>query len=129
MLDLPEQDSRFFLTAPGCVQWLVRPDGTLLIPVYTRGPSGDDYDTTVLHCRFDGSTLETIAIGDTLKLAGGRGLVEPSLAFYGGTYYLTLRNDARGYVTTSKDGLHYEPIHPWKFDDDQELGSYNTQAH
>lgn len=129
MLDLPDQETRFFLTAPGCVQWLVRPDGTLLIPVYTRGPSGDDYDTTVLHCRFDGSTLETIAIGDTLKLAGGRGLVEPSLAFYSGTYYLTLRNDARGYVTTSQDGLHYEPIRPWKFDDDQELGSYNTQTH
>ena len=96
MLELPDQDSRFFLVAPGCVQWLVRPDGTLLIPVYTRGPSGDDYDTTVLHCAFDGSTLKQIGIGDTLHLAGGRGLVEPSLAFYRGTYYLTLRNDEIG---------------------------------
>lgn len=128
-LELPDQDPRFFLVSAGCVQWLVRSDGTLLIPVYTLGPRDFDYAATVVHCHFDGSTLKPVAIGDTLHHAGGRGLAEPSLAFHRGTYYLTLRNDARGFMTTSEDGLHYGPIRPWRFDDDQELGSYNTQQH
>jgi len=32
-------------------------------------------------------------------------------------------------VTVSSDGLHYAPPSPWLFDDDGELGSYNTQQH
>ena len=58
-----------------------------------------------------------------------RGLCEPSVALYKGTYYLTIRNDVKGYVTTSKDGLNYDAIKPWMFDDGTELGSYNTQQH
>ena len=61
--------------------------------------------------------------------AGGRGFVEPSLAHVQGTYFLTLRNDAAAYVTTSSDGLHFQPVKKWTFDDGQDLGSYNTQAH
>jgi lysophospholipase L1-like esterase len=129
MLEMPDEESKNYLVAPGCVQWLVRPDGTLLVPMYFRGPSGSDYTSTVLHCRFDGSKLTLIEQGDDLALEGGRGLCEPSLALFQGTYYLTLRNDAGGYVTTSQDGLHFQPIQPWTFDDGSELGSYNTQQH
>jgi hypothetical protein len=111
------------------VQWLVRTDGTILLPTYFKGPAGDDYTTTVLHCRFDGETLKYIRHGDELAIKGGRGFVEPSLAFYRGKYFLTLRNDTRGYVTTSDDGQKFAPYKPWTFDDGQELGSYNTQAH
>jgi hypothetical protein len=129
MLEMPDTDSKFFLVAPGCVQWLVNDDGTLLLPVYYRGPTGSDYSVTVLHCGFDGQTLRYLAHGDELRLAGARGLAEPSLARFRGKYYLTLRNDARGYVTKSDDGLRFAPIRPWTFDDGQELGSYNTQQH
>lgn len=129
MLELPETEGKFFLVCPGCVQWLAEPDGTLLIPVYFRGPSGADYSATVLHCSFDGQTLAYLEHGDELALAEGRGLVEPSLAWHGGKYFLTLRNDARGYVTASEDGLHFAPLRPWTFDDGAELGSYNTQQH
>jgi hypothetical protein len=31
--------------------------------------------------------------------------------------------------TVSNDGLHYQPIKAWAFDDGSELGSYNTQQH
>src|SRR6185436_12067028 len=44
-------------------------------------------------------------------------------------FYLTLRNDQRAYVTTSRDGLHFDAIRPWTFDDGSDLGSYNTQQH
>jgi lysophospholipase L1-like esterase len=97
--------------------------------MYSRGRSGEDYTSKVLHCRFDGVELNLIEEGDALSVAGGRGLVEPSLASFRGLWYLTLRNDARGYVTTSRDGLHFAPLTPWKFDDDSELGTYNTQQH
>jgi hypothetical protein len=129
MLDMPGSDSKFFLVAPGCVQWLVKSDGAILLPMYYRGPAGDDYSATVLHCQFDGGTLKYVRHGDELTIAGGRGFVEPSLAFFRGKYFLTLRNDARGYVTTSDDGLKYGLPKPWTFDDGQDLGSYNTQAH
>lgn len=129
MLDLPDVQGRFHLVAPGCVQWLVRPDGTLLVPCYFKGAAGTDYAVTVLHCRFDGQTLTLIEHGDELTMTGGRGLAEPSLAFFGGTYVLTIRNDAGAFVTTSEDGLHFAPLSPWRFDDGSDLGSYNTQQH
>jgi lysophospholipase L1-like esterase len=129
MLAMPDEETKHFLVGPGCVQWLVRPDGTLLVPMYFKSKGGERYQSTVLHCRFDGTTMELIEKGDELGLEEGRGLYEPSLALFQGTYYLTLRNDARGYVTTSQDGLHFKPVQPWTFDDGSELGSYNTQQH
>lgn len=129
MLALPETEGKFFLVAPGCVQWLEKDDGTLLIPVYFKGQAGSDYAVTVLHCSFDGQELKYQGHGDELAISGGRGFVEPSLAPHRGTYYLTLRNDAAAYVTTSVDGLRFKPVKKWTFDDGQDLGSYNTQAH
>ena len=129
MLAMPETDGKFFLVAPGCVQWLVNSDGTLLLPIYFKGQSGDDYIATVLHCSFDGQELKYLKHGDELAIQGGRGFCEPSLALHQGTYFLTLRNDTAAYVTTSTDGLHFQPVKKWTFDDGQDLGSYNTQAH
>lgn len=129
MLAMPETDRKFFLVAPGCVQWLVNSDGTLLLPIYFKSESGDDYTTTVLHCSFDGQELRYLEHGDELAIRGGRGFVEPSLILHQGTYFLTLRNDKAAYVTKSTDGLHFQPVIKWRFDDGQELGSYNTQAH
>ena len=129
MLAMPQTEDKFFLTSPGCVQWLVNADGTLLLPTYFKGPTGNDYSVTVLHCSFDGQELKYLKHGDELTLRGGRGLCEPSLARFQGTHFLTLRNDAAAYVTTSADGLHFQPIKKWTFDNGQDLGSYNTQAH
>jgi hypothetical protein len=71
----PEGD--FYILAPGCVQWIVNDDGTLLVPVYIKGPAGSDYQTTVLHLGFDGEKLTYLKHGDILKIDGGRGYVEP----------------------------------------------------
>lgn len=129
MLAMPDTEEKFFLVQPGCVQWLVKADGTVLLPTYFKGKNGEDYITTVLHCSFDGQELKYLSHGDELAIQGDRGFCEPSLAFHQGTYFLTLRNDAAAYVTTSGDGLHYQPVRKWTFDDGQDLGSYNTQAH
>ena len=129
MLAMPETDGKFFLVAPGCVQWLEQADGTLLIPVYFQGSNGGDYTATILHCAFDGQELKYLAHGDELTTPGGRGFYEPSLTRFQDKYYLTLRHDTAAFVTTSDDGLHFEPVRKWTFDDDQDLGSYNTQSH
>lgn len=119
----------FYMLNPGCIQWVVKADGTILLPIGINKPGTGDSYVTVFECSFDGSTLSYMRHGEELTVKGGRGLGEPSLAFFNGTYYLTLRNDERGYVTTSKDCFHWTPLQPWRFDDGHELGSYNTQTH
>src|SRR5581483_5404275 len=74
-------------------------------------------------------TLKYLKHGDEITIADGRGIYEPSLVRFAGKYYLTLRNDSRGYVTVSDDGLHYQPIKPSTFDEGKYLGSYNSQQH
>ncbi len=127
----PPDENKFFNSGSGCGQWLVKADGTLLIPVYfkARGDTTNCYASTVFHCRFDGSELSYVDHGDELTLNEPRGVYEPSLAFFRGRYYLTLRNDKRAYVTVSDDAMHWQPFRPWTFDDGTELGSYNTQQH
>lgn len=125
-------DPKFFSAGAGCTQWLVEADGSLLVPVYFK-PKSENYHSvmsaTVLRCTFDGETLTFVEQGSEHSVDDPRGCGEPSIAKYKGKYYMTIRNDVRGYVTTSDDGLHYAEIQPWTFDDGRELGSYNTQQH
>jgi hypothetical protein len=127
--NVPDSASKFFLINPGCVQWIVKPDGKVLLPIYFAGSELGEYSVTVLECSFDGTTLSYLRHSDEMTVKGGRGLYEPSLAFFKGMYYLTIRNDFKAYVATSKDGLQWSPVKSWTFDDGGDLGSYNTQAH
>ena len=124
-------DDRYFINGVHG-QWLAEPDGSLLVPFYFLGPKIADkkwqfsFRGAVARMRFDGRTLEYVAQGRELNLAVPRGLYEKSLAWYRGRYYLTMRNDERGYVAVSDDGLNFEPVRAWTFDDGSDLGSYNT---
>ena len=129
IMAMPDTDTTFYKVTPGCTQWIVEPDGSILLPIYFAGPGEKRYTSTVLRCTFDGETLRYVEHGNTLALEVARGIYEPSIAKFGGKYYLTLRNDEKGYVAVSEDGLQYGPIKPWTFDDGTELGSYNTQQH
>jgi hypothetical protein len=128
ILELPA-DEEFNFARNACAQWLVKPDGTLLVPLYIGKSAKDRFSTTVAECLFDGDKLTFVKNGSVLRLDVARGLYEPSLAVFGGRYYLTLRNDVRGYVSVSDDGLQFAEPKPWTFDDGAELGSYNTQQH
>jgi hypothetical protein len=128
-VDMPDPTGTFYITMPGCTQWLVAEDGDLLVPIYFREGDVKTHKATVMRCGFDGSTLTYKSHGDELSLELVRGLVEPSLTRHKNRYYLTIRNDERAYVTASEDGISYAPIKPWIFDDGEELGSYNTQQH
>ncbi len=128
VLELPP-DPQFNFARNACSQWLVRPDGRLLVPLYIGPNSREPFGTTVAECRFDGSKLTYQRHGTVLRVNNGRGLYEPSLIAFRGSYFLTLRNDERGYVCTSDDGLRFREPKPWQFDDGTDLGSYNTQQH
>jgi hypothetical protein len=127
-LDMPDEPD-FNMARNACSQWLVKPDGTLLVPLYHGASASSPAKVSVALYRFDGTTLTYVTRGNTLEQNEIRGLAEPSLASFNGRYYLTVRHDLRGYVSTSTDGLHYEPLKPWTFEDGAELGSYNTQQH
>lgn len=130
-LEMPDKE-KFFNAGSGMGQWVVDTDGTILLPAYFKPRSEDTkecYTATIVRCAFDGARLTYVEHGDELKHEVPRGYCEPSLTFFRGKYYLTLRNDVRGYVTSGDDGLHFGPIKPWTFDDGEELGSYNTQQH
>ncbi|NDF01260.1 MAG: exo-alpha-sialidase [Verrucomicrobia bacterium] len=128
VLEMPEAEE-FNFARNACAQWLVRAGGSLLVPLYIGRSAKDRFSTTVAECRFDGTKLTYQRHGTVLRLPVARGLYEPSLVAFQGRYFLTLRNDVRGYVSVSEDGLNFAEPKPWLFDDGAELGSYNTQAH
>lgn len=130
-VELPEGD-KFFSAGAGCSQWITESDGTMLVPVYFK-PRSDDraacYSSTVMRFAFDGETVTYLEHGSELTVPQPRGLGETSITWFDGRYYLTMRNDERGYVAVGEDGLHFDTPVAWRFDDGQELGSYNTQQH
>jgi hypothetical protein len=77
---------------------------------------------------FDGENLSFQEAGRELRLEVNRGLLEPSITKFGDLFYLTIRaEDNHGYVTTSTDGLNWNDIKPWTFDDGESLEMSTTQ--
>lgn len=131
-LEMPGGGGAFVCAGAGSAQRLDLADGTILLPIYYREISENWHAcnrATVVRCAFDGAHLRYLEHGTELALAEPRGFCEPSVTCFQGRYYLTLRNDVRGYVTVGADGLHYAEPRPWCFDDGTELGNYNTQQH
>lgn len=127
-LVMPDEP-KFKNAGAGCTQRLDLPNGDILLPIYYRRMDDQSSSTTVVRCRFDGETMEYIEHGTEMFTDVPRGFGEPSLAKFGDRYFLTIRNDEKGYITSGPDGLVYDKPIPWRFDDGTELGSYNTQQH
>lgn len=128
MLEMPD-DPKYDFARSACGQWEVSDRGTVLLPFYSGKNSREPWVTSIVECDFDGSELRFLRQGNELALPVARGLYEPSLIRHDGKYLMTIRNDERGYVSVSEDGLNLSPITRWRFDDGTELGSYNTQQH
>jgi len=125
---MPDED-KFYNSGAGCVQRYDMDDGTILLPIYFR-PAGKNSRVTVCKCSFDGKELNYLNHGTELELNNQtRGLGEPSITKFNGLYFMTIRNDEKGFISRSKDGLQFNDYKPWTFDDGTELGSYNTQQH
>jgi hypothetical protein len=143
-LEMP-REGKFFNDGAGSVQRVDLPNGDILLPTYFVVPgthlAAPDEKTlvhkgpwmqcasAVLRCTFDGAALHYVEQGDEFTVPTGRGLCEPSLAFFRNRFYLTLRNDDYGSVASGTDGLHFGEPKEWTFDDGADLGNYNTQQH
>ena len=104
-------------------------NGDLLIPVYYNKENEPNMYACVLRCSFDGKDMQVLEMGKSLTIHVSRGLVEPSLIYHKGTYYMTLRNDECGMVAKSDNGLVYTDLQHWKWEDGSLLQNYNTQQH
>ncbi len=113
----------------GCAQWVELEGGEVLLPIYFSEAEGERFASRVVRCRWEGESLEVVALGEVLEWPVLRGLVEPSLMEVAGEYWLTLRNDLGCYLARSHDGLHFGPLERWRFDDGEPLSSLNTQQH
>ena len=122
-------EPRFGNAGAGSTQRVDLENGDILLPIYAKEVGAKAYFSTVVRCRFDGREMKYVGHGSELSVPVDRGLYEPSLARFGGAFFLTLRNDQAAYVARSADGMLYEAPRRWTFDDGTDLGSYNTQAH
>ncbi|MCC2672434.1 MAG: hypothetical protein K0Q72_4906, partial [Armatimonadetes bacterium] len=127
-VEMPDKE-KFYNAGAGCTQRVDLEDGEILLPIYFRKHGEKDYRTTVMGASFDGTKLAYRSHGSELTVAGGRGLYEPSLTRFRGRFFLTMRNDLAGYVSTSPDGRQFDAPRTWKWDDGTDLGNYNTQQH
>lgn len=133
-VDMPDE-ARFHMEGAGSTQRFDLPNGDVLLPTYytvgntLHGVDGGQFASIIVRCRFDGETLTYLEHGSELTDEQGSGFCEPSLTFFQGRYYITLRNDDYGAVAVGEDGLHFGTPKRWTFDDGCDLGNYRTQQH
>lgn len=126
-VDMPEG---FENCGNGCGQSVELENGDLLIPVYyIIEDEKRKMFSAVMRCSFDGENITFKELGNTIETTGNIELCEPSLYFFNGKYYLTLRSAAAGYYAVSEDGLSYSGADIWRWDTDEVLPTYNTQQH
>ena len=116
--------------ASNCSQRIILENEQIIIPL-TFGYFGRyDRMATTLLCDFDGKELSVLKRGNILELPVERGLLEPSIVFYRNKFFLTLRaEDDHGYLSVSSDGLNWEPIRQWSWEDGTKLTMSTTQQH
>ncbi len=113
----------------GCAHRHTLDNGDILVPLTYRPKTADDARMTTARVRFDGEVCTMVEIGSSLELPVKRGLLEPTIVFSGGSYYLSIRaEDDRGYHSVSDDGLSWQPIQPWCWDDGEPLVMSTTQS-
>lgn len=112
-----------------CGQRVVMPDGDVQMS-FTFGPKPEYRMVAGVHATFDGERLKVKQVGPALNNPHGRGLLEPSVAEFGGRFWMTIRaEDSRGYLTDSEDGLNWAEKRVWAWEDGTPLDMSTTQQH
>lgn len=117
-----------FIYTCNCAQRITLDGGDVLVPL-SVGATSARRSVVVVRCGFDGEELTVRETSNELKNSTGRGLLEPSLAACGDTFYLTIRaEDNHGYVSTSTDqGKTWTTPAAWQFDDGTPIAMSTTQ--
>lgn len=128
-IEMPSADLMSIYSCGSSQRLFVEKD-KLLIPL-TFGYWGQrDRMFQSILTQYDGKTISFFKQGNILRLPQGRGLLEPSLCFYGDRYLVTLRTeDGFGYFAESADGLEWENLRRWQFDNGEYLKMLSTQQH
>lgn len=114
----------------GCSQRVFAGEDELYLPFAFGFWGRRDRLAATARCRYDGHTVTVLEVGKALELPVGRGLMEPQLTLFRGRFHLTLRTeDGFGYCAQSEDGLNWNAMTPWTFDDGEHLTMTNTQQH
>lgn len=128
-VSLPEELARWYRVSWPRAQHEF-PDGSVLVPFYGRETADNPFmAVAVMRADIGDEGFVCREVGNLLREDTERGLAEPSVAQFQGRFFLTIRHDLRAFVATSEDGLHYGEPTPWRFDDGEELGNFNTQQH
>ena len=114
------------------------PDGSIICPFHVCLQDRFHKAGTV-RLTFDGRHLSYAEIGNLLgdeSMSGG--LCEPSIVEFSGRCLLTLRSeygvpennhDGKMYHAVSDDGLHWNEVEPWRWDDGSVVETEQTQQH
>ena len=79
---------------------------------------------------YDGEKFNIVKAGKPIEGSNyARGIIEPSIAKLKDKYYITLRTDEMGMLASSDDGFTFNTPKPWRFDNGELIGNYNTQQH
>ncbi len=114
----------------GCGQRVALANGNILIPISYGAKERQARKVCTLECTFDGKELKSLRSGPPLELNVRRGLLEPSMTVLDGRYFITIRaEDGHGYVAASDNGVEWDRIKPWCWDDGEPLTMSTTQQH
>ncbi|MDD4180955.1 MAG: sialidase family protein [Victivallaceae bacterium] len=114
----------------GCTQKTFLPNGQIIIPFCIQYENRLDVSVCSILCDFDGHVITALQRGNILENPVERGLLEPSICQFKNLHYMTLRaEDDCGYVTVSDDGLNWDKIKPWQWDNGEKLTMSTTQQH
>lgn len=112
-----------------CGQRVVLPNGDIQMS-FTFGPGEKDRMVAGVQAAFDGEQLSINEVGPPLENPHGRGLLEPSVTQFDGTFWVTIRaEDGKGYVSRSVDGLQWSPKKAWTWQDGTPIEMSTTQQH
>lgn len=113
----------------GCGQRVVLDKGDIAF-VMSFGSNRNSRSAAGVHCSFDGKAVAIKKVGTEMKHTAGRGLLEPSLVRWKGTFFVTMRaEDNHGYVATSDDALDFAEKQPWCWDNGEAVPMSTTQQH
>ena len=123
-LDAPTESDVLAVTA----QFTQLENSDLLLPYSVRQKSGRFFARIArLRLTPDG-TLDVVELSDKIVLEEGRGFFEPSLCRFDGKYFLTVRNDQSGYISSSETWKSFPAPHKLCRTDGEWLGNYNTMT-
>ncbi len=115
-----------------CNQTVELEDGTILLPAVVKHKDMEFNRATTLICKFDGQNFMINDIGGLVGIDKPGGLHEPSMIGFGGRFLMTIRSDCedfRMYFSQSNDGINWDGISAWCWDDGSEIETENTQQH